>query len=198
MFTGIVEEVGSIVGIEDVGDGLRVAVKGPVVTEGTEIGDSICVSGVCLTVTSLADDVFTADVMRQTVDVTAIADLAAGALVNLERALTPQSRLGGHIVQGHVDAVGEVLRRTPGEAWEVVRVSMPEEVSRYVVDKGSITVNGVSLTVSAVGDGWFEVSLTPATLAGTTLGQSPAGTRVNLESDVLARHVERLLEVRNG
>lgn len=198
MFTGIVEEVGSVVGVAPAGDGLRVAIKGPRVTEGTAIGDSISVSGVCLTVTAIEQDVFTADVMRQSITVTAIGDLRSGTPVNLERAVTPQSRLGGHIVQGHVDAVGQVLQRTPGEAWEVVRISLPADIARYVVDKGSITVSGVSLTVSAVGADWFEVSLIPATLAGTTLGQAPVGTRVNLETDVLARHVERLLEVRNG
>ncbi len=190
----------------EMGDSSRFTVRGPLVTSDAGHGDSIAVNGVCLTVVDLlgADgggtlaDSFTADVMHESLSRSALGDLRVGSPVNLERAATVSSRLGGHIVQGHVDTVGSVISRTPHEHWEVVRVSVPAASARYVVEKGSITVDGVSLTVSALGvdeagQDWFEVSLIPTTLATTVLGGAAAGTRVNLEVDVLAKYVERLL-----
>ena len=198
MFTGIIEERGEVTAIEEAGDGVRLTVRGPRVVEDAGQGDSIAVSGVCLTVVDQGPDWFTADVMRQTLDVTSLGALAAGAPVNLERALAAHTRLGGHIVQGHVDGTGTVLEVRPGDQWRVVRVSLPADLAPLVVDKGSITVDGVSLTVSAVSgaaaaEPWFEVSLIPETLEVTTLGIRAPGDRVNLETDILARHVQRLL-----
>ncbi|RKS77799.1 riboflavin synthase [Motilibacter peucedani] len=197
MFTGIVEELGSVVRVEQLADSARLHVRGPRVVSDAVPGASIAVNGVCLTVTELEGDVFAADVMRETLDRSSLGALQAGAAVNLERPVRLQDRLGGHVVQGHVDGVGTVLSRTPGERWEVVRVGVPAGLLRYVVEKGSITVDGVSLTVSARGTGeggdWLEVSLIPTTLALTTLGGAPPGTPVNLEVDVLAKYVESLL-----
>jgi riboflavin synthase len=163
------------------------------VTSDAGQGDSIAVSGVCLTVVGNAGGTFTADVMKETLSRTSLGAKAPGSPVNLERAVTPTTRLGGHIVQGHVDAVGEVIERTPAEHWELVRVSLPEELNRYVVEKGSITVDGISLTVTAVDATSFTVSLIPETLSRTTLGSAPPGTPVNLEVDVIAKYVERLV-----
>lgn len=196
MFTGIIEEVGTIVQIAPQGDSAVIAVHAPLAAADAKPGDSISVNGVCLTVTALAAEEFTADVMAQTLKMSALGELEIGDRVNLERAMRADSRFGGHIVQGHVDAVAECLCRTVGEHWEVLRFSLPEEIARYLIPQGSITVNGVSLTVSSLGDGWFEVSLIPTTLSATTLGGIGIGDRVNLESDVLARHVERLLQTR--
>ena len=198
MFTGIIEERGEITAVELSGDGVRVTVRGPRAVSDASHGDSIAVSGVCLTVVDQGEDWFTADVMQQTLAVTSLRGLAAGTPVNLERALAAHTRLGGHIVQGHVDGTGEVLAVVPGAQWQVVRVSLPTELAPLVVDKGSITVDGVSLTVSAVSDAsdpapWFEVSLIPETLEVTTLGVRRPGDLVNLETDILARHVQRLL-----
>ena len=198
MFTGIIEERGEITAVELSGDGVRVTVRGPRAVSDASHGDSIAVSGVCLTVVDQGEDWFTADVMHQTLAVTSLRGLAAGTPVNLERALAAHTRLGGHIVQGHVDGTGEVLAVVPGAQWQVVRVSLPAELAPLVVDKGSITVDGVSLTVSAVSDAsdpapWFEVSLIPETLEVTTLGLRRPGDLVNLETDILARHVQRLL-----
>lgn len=194
MFTGIVEELGEVVGKDDLGDSARFTVRGPVVTADARHGDSIAVNGVCLTVVDvLPDGRFTADVMAETLNRSSLAALAAGSPVNLERAAAVNSRLGGHIVQGHVDGTGSVISRTPSPHWEVVRIALPRELSRYVVEKGSITVDGVSLTVSGIGDDWFEVSLIPTTLALTTLGRAEPGTPVNLEVDVIAKYVEKLL-----
>lgn len=199
MFTGIVEELGEVVGTEDLGDSARLTIRGPVVTEDARHGDSIAVNGVCLTVVDvLPDSRFTADVMAETLNRSSLAALSQGSAVNLERAAAVNSRLGGHIVQGHVDGTGSVISRTPSEHWEVVRIGLPAALSRYVVEKGSITVDGVSLTVSAIADEWFEVSLIPTTLALTTLGRAAAGTPVNLEVDVIAKYVERLLTARQG
>jgi riboflavin synthase len=190
MFTGIVEELGEVVGKDDLGDSARLTVRGPTVTADSRHGDSIAVNGVCLTVVDvLPDGRFTADTLHRS----SLALLAEGSRVNLERAAAVNSRLGGHIVQGHVDGTGSVLSRTPSPHWEVVRIALPPELSRYVVQKGSITVDGVSLTVSAVEREWFEVSLIPTTLALTTLGRAEVGTPVNLEVDVIAKYVERLL-----
>jgi riboflavin synthase len=198
MFTGIVEELGTVEAVEDQGDAIRLAIRAATVLEGTGLGDSIAVNGVCLTVTSFTEDVWTADVMQETLDKSSLAGVRPGDRVNLERAVTADKRLGGHIVQGHVDGVGEVVRRTPSEHWEVVEISLPEGMGRYLVDKGSVTVDGVSLTVVEAGESSFTVSLIPETLARTTLGSRRTGDRVNLEADVLAKHVERLLEARLG
>jgi riboflavin synthase len=194
MFTGIVEELGEVVGKEDLADSARFVIRGPVVTADAHHGDSIAVNGVCLTVVEvLPGGQFSADVMQETLNRSSLQKIDAGSRVNLERAAALNSRLGGHIVQGHVDGTGHVLARTPSEHWEVVRIALPTELARYVVEKGSITVDGISLTVSAIADDWFEVSLIPATLELTTLGSAPVGTPVNLEVDVIAKYVERLL-----
>lgn len=196
MFTGIVEELGEIVGKEDLADAARFTVKGPVVTSDAGHGDSIAVNGVCLTVVDVVDGGFTADVMQETLNRSSLKRLDVGSRVNLERAASLGSRLGGHLVQGHVDGTGTVIARSPSENWTVVRIALPTSVARYVVEKGSITVDGVSLTVSGLGrdgdDHWFEISLIPTTLELTTLGNSPVGTPVNLEVDVIAKYVERL------
>ena len=198
MFTGIVEELGEVVGTEDLGDSARLTICGPLVTSDARHGDSIAVNGVCLTVVDvLPDGRFTADVMAETLNRSSLAVLAPGCPVNLERAAALNSRLGGHIVQGHVDGTGTVLSRTPSPHWEVVRIALPPGLSRYVVEKGSITVDGVSLTVSAIADDWFEVSLIPTTLSLTTLGRATVGTPVNLEVDVIAKYVERILAQRD-
>jgi riboflavin synthase len=197
VFTGIVEELGEVVAKEDLVDAARFVIRGPVVTSDAGHGDSIAVNGVCLTVVEvLADGAFSADVMAETLDRSSLAGVGVGSRVNLERAAAINSRLGGHIVQGHVDGTGHVIARTPSENWEVVRIALPDAVARYVVEKGSITVDGISLTVSALGPDWFEVSLIPTTLQLTTLGTAPVGTPVNLEVDVIAKYVERLLGAR--
>ncbi|MDZ7883790.1 MAG: riboflavin synthase, partial [Mycobacterium sp.] len=181
MFTGIVEELGEIVGKEDLSDAARFVIRGPVVTSDAGHGDSIAVNGVCLTVVEVRPDgAFTADVMAETLNRSSLRAVHVGSQVNLERAAAVNSRLGGHIVQGHVDGTGEVIARTPSENWEVVRISLPGELARYVVEKGSITVDGISLTVSGLGDDWFEVSLIPTTLSLTTLGGAAVGAPVNL------------------
>ena len=199
MFTGIVEELGEIVEQEHLGDSTRLIISGPVVTSDAGHGDSIAVNGVCLTVVDvLPDGRFSADVMAETLNRSSLAALTPGSRVNLERAAALNSRLGGHIVQGHVDGTGTVISRAPSQHWDVVRIGLPAEISRYVVEKGSITVDGISLTVSALGvdarsSDWFEVSLIPTTLALTSLGHAVVGTTVNLEVDVIAKYVERLL-----
>lgn len=199
MFTGIVEELGEVVGKEDLADAARFVIRGPVVTVDAGHGDSIAVNGVCLTVVQvLPHGEFSADVMQETLDRSSLQKLGVGSRVNLERAAALNSRLGGHIVQGHVDGTGEVLSRNPSEHWDVVRISLPDTVARYVVEKGSITVDGISLTVSGLGEGWFDVSLIPTTLELTTLGRAAVGTPVNLEVDVIAKYVERLLLHKDG
>ncbi|MFD2092403.1 riboflavin synthase [Blastococcus deserti] len=218
MFTGIVEEVGTVVVREDRSDAAVLRIRARRVLDGVALGDSIAVNGVCLTVTGVEPDgtgggVWSTDVMAETLARSSLADAAEGQPVNLERAVTPHTRLGGHLVQGHVDGVGRVLSRRPGEHWEVVRIALPAALARYVVEKGSVAVDGVSLTVSAVSDlpspedptpdeqtaeqpapePWFEVSLIPTTLRETTLGARAPGDPVNLEVDVIAKYVERLL-----
>jgi len=198
MFTGIVEELGEVVSVEHLRGAARVAVRGPRVTADARPGDSIAVNGTCLTVTGLSGDEFTADVMAETLHRTGLGDLAPGSPVNLERSLRVGDRLGGHMVQGHVDGVGTVVSRLTGEHWDVVRITVPPGFARYLVEKGSVAVDGVSLTVSALGAGpgdqpWFEVSLIPATLAATTLGRVQPGGSVNLEADVIGKYVERML-----
>jgi riboflavin synthase len=198
MFTGIVEELGTVAAIEDQGDAIRLTIAASTVLEDAGLGDSIAVNGCCLTVATRTDETWTADVMQETLDKTSLRGVQPGDRVNLERAVTPQTRLGGHIVQGHVDSVGTIVRRTPSEHWELVEVSMPPELGRYLVDKGSITVDGVSLTVVEARPDSFTVSLIPETLARTTLGPKQPGDLVNLEADVLAKHVEKLLEARDA
>ncbi len=193
MFTGIVEELGEVVGIDVTGDSARLTVRGPLVTGDATRGDSIAINGVCLTVTDMTGGAFSADVMGETLDRSSLGGLTPGAAVNLERPLRPDGRLGGHIVQGHVDGTGTILTRRPETGWEVVRISLPPALSRYLVEKGSVAVDGVSLTVSALGDDWFEVSLIPETLERTTLGRKQQGEVVNLEVDMIAKYVERLL-----
>ncbi|MGW3569338.1 riboflavin synthase [Streptomyces sp. NPDC000941] len=193
MFTGIVEELGEIVAVENLGDASRFLVSGSVVTEGAKHGDSIAVNGVCLTVVDLEDGRFSADVMAETLNRSSLGALAVGSRVNLERPMALGGRLGGHLVQGHVDGTGTVIERKLSEHWEIVKISLPADLSRYVVEKGSITVDGISLTVVDAGPDYFTVSLIPTTLALTTLGVKQAGDPVNLEVDVLAKYVERLL-----
>ena len=215
MFTGIIEEIGEITAITPAGDGWRLTVRAPKAASDAVHGESIAVSGVCLTVVGSTADTFDTDVMKQTLDVAAIGGATIGTRVNIEKAMPVGARLGGHIVQGHVDGVGTVLEVRPGAQWSVLRISLPHDLAPLVVDKGSISVDGTSLTVSAVSDApstgsgtggpgsgagsgtdWFEVSLIPETLAATTLGSRVVGDRVNLETDILARHVERLLAFR--
>ena len=193
MFTGIVEELGEIIAIERGADSAILRVRGPLVVSDATHGTSISVNGVCLTVVEHDDESFSVDVMAETLHRSSLGDLAAGSPVNLERAMAATSRFGGHIVQGHVDGTARILERTPGDRWEVVRFTLPPEVARYVVQKGSITVDGVSLTVSAVDASSFSVSLIPTTLGLTTLGSKGVGDPVNLEVDVIAKYVERLL-----
>jgi riboflavin synthase len=202
VFTGIVEEVGTVVVREDQADSAVLRIRAATVLEDVKLGDSIAVNGVCLTVTAVDGDVWSTDVMAETLRRSSLGAVASGAGVNLERAVTAHTRLGGHIVQGHVDGVGRIVSRTPSEHWEVVRIGLPDDLARYVVEKGSITVDGVSLTVSAVSaadddDPWFEVSLIPTTLRDTTLGARAPGEPVNLEVDVIAKYVERLLGSRS-
>ncbi|ORA08638.1 riboflavin synthase [Mycobacterium arosiense] len=197
MFTGIVEELGEVTARDVLSDAARLTIRGAVVTADAGHGDSIAVNGVCLTVVELLPGgQFTADVMAESLNRSNLGELQVGSRVNLERAAAVNSRLGGHIVQGHVDGTGRIVARTPSEHWEVVRIEIPAEVARYVVEKGSITVDGISLTVSGLGSepgDWFEVSLIPTTRELTTLGRAPVGTPVNLEVDVIAKYVERLM-----
>ncbi|MFJ4044650.1 riboflavin synthase [Microbacterium sp. NPDC089987] len=235
MFTGIIEEIGEIAAISASGDGWRLTVHAPKAAADAVHGESIAVSGVCLTVVGSTETSFDADVMKQTLDVSALGAVQVGSRVNIEKAMPVGARLGGHIVQGHVDGVGTVLEVRPGAQWRVLRISLPIDLAALVVDKGSISVAGTSLTVSAVsspstgsgtqtagsgtqtagsgtqtagsgtqtaGSGaqtdehWFEVSLIPETLEATILGTLEPGDVVNLETDILARHVERLLAFR--
>ena len=193
MFTGIVEELGHVVSLAHGPDSAVVRIRGPLVTADAAPGASIAVNGICLTVVELDADSFCVDVMAETLRRTCLGELTPGSPVNLERALAVGDRLGGHIVQGHVDGTGTILARQLGDRWEVVTISLPGELARYVVEKGSITVDGVSLTIAGLDDVSFQVSLIPTTLALTTLGTKQVGDLVNLEVDVLAKYVERLL-----
>jgi riboflavin synthase len=202
MFTGIVEELGEVVALDLGPDSARVTVRGPLTSADAREGDSIAVDGACLTVTAAGGGLFTADVMRETLERTTLGGRRPGDAVNLERAVPAGGRLGGHVVQGHVDGVGHVVARTPGDRWETVRFAVPARLAGYVAEKGSVAVDGVSLTVARVDDGadgtTFTVGLIPTTLEATTLGRAAPGTPVNLEVDVLAKYVERLLDVRSG
>jgi riboflavin synthase len=204
VFTGIVEEVGTLVLREEQEDSAVLRIRAERVLDGVALGDSIAVNGVCLTVTGIEPDgadgagVWSTDVMAETLSRSSLGIVAQGQPVNLERAVTPHTRLGGHMMQGHVDGVGHILARSAHEHWEVVRIALPAALARYVVEKGSVAVDGVSLTVSAVSEvdvrePWFEVSLIPTTLRETTLGARAPGEPVNLEVDVIAKYVERLL-----
>jgi riboflavin synthase len=196
MFTGIVEELGVVSAMDDLGDSIRLTVEASTVLDDVHLGDSIAVNGCCLTVVSTEGTPatrWTADVMQETLDKTSLRGITSGDRVNLERAVTADKRMGGHLVQGHVDAVGRIRTRTPSEHWEVVQIELPTDLAKYVVGKGSITVDGVSLTVVTVADDTFTVSLIPETLARTTLGFKQPGDLVNLEVDVVAKHVEKLV-----
>jgi riboflavin synthase len=204
MFTGIVEELGTVEAVERQSDAVRLTVRADEVLADSAPGDSISVNGCCLTVVSTGStdgtrtDTWTADVMAETLAKTGLGSLEPGDRVNLERAATVGTRLGGHLVQGHVDAVGHVVRRDPGEHWDVVTISMPRDLAPYLVDKGSITVDGVSLTVVETQDEHFTVSLIPETLRRTTLGFRQPGDAVNLEVDVIGKYVARQLQLRVG
>ncbi|HEX6151244.1 riboflavin synthase [Nocardioides sp.] len=193
MFTGIVEELGTVAAVEDQGDAVRLTLRARTVLEDARLGDSISVNGCCLTVSSRDESSWTADVMQETLDKTSLGGLVAGDRVNLERAATLATRLGGHLVQGHVDAVGTVLARRPSEHWDLVTIGLPEQLAPYLVDKGSIAVDGVSLTVVEAGADRFTVSLIPETLTRTTFGTRAVGDPVNLEADVIAKHVATLV-----
>jgi len=201
MFTGIVEELGETVAVDDLGDAARLTVRGPQVTQDVANGDSIAVNGVCLTVASTSGDTFSADVMRETLNRSDLGALAPGTPVNLERSVRLADRLGGHLVQGHVDGTGTIISRTPAEHWDVVRIGLPPgppDLARYVVEKGSVAVDGISLTIVSVSATWFEVSLIPETLKRTTLGAKQPGETVNLEVDVIAKYVEKLLNAQGA
>ena len=197
MFTGIVEELGRVKAIEPQADALRLTIEGPLIVSDANRGDSIAVCGTCLTVVEHDATSFTADVMQETLNLTSLAGIKVGDPVNLERAMTAATRFGGHVVQGHVDGVGEIISRTPSENWELVQVRIPKQLMKYIVLKGSITIDGVSLTVNEVGDDFIGLSLIPETLKLTTLGSKQPGDKVNVEADVMAKHIERLLEARN-
>jgi len=193
VFTGIVEELGEVVELTWKGEGARLAIRGPVVTADAAHGDSIAVNGVCLTVVENLGDVFTTEVMKESFDRSSLGVLQVGDRVNLERAVKASDRLGGHIVQGHVDGVATITERVPGDLWETVRFSVPSELTRYVVEKGSITVDGVSLTVTEISANAFAVSLIPTTLELTTLGRKGPGDQVNIEVDIVAKYIEKLV-----
>ncbi len=198
MFTGIVEERGEVVAVESLEQAARLRVRGPRVTSDAGVGDSISVNGVCLTITDVDDGVFAADVMHQSLLNSSLGALVVGSPVNLERSVTMSTRLGGHLVQGHVDGVAAIVARTHTEHWDVVEIALPADLRRYVVAKGSITVDGISLTVAVLDAETFTVSLIPTTLATTTLGVKQPGDAVNLEVDVVAKYVERLLAARES
>ena len=196
MFTGIIEQVGTISAVEPLGDSVRLTIDAPAILDGVALGDSIAVNGVCLTVTEHTATTFTADCMQETLDRSNLGELRVGSPVNLERAALVNARLDGHIVQGHVDATTTLTSRKSSEHWDVLRFALPPNLARYLVEKGSIAINGTSLTVSALGDDYFEVSLIPITLRDTIFGKLAVGGTVNLEVDVLAKYVERNLTFR--
>ncbi|MER0090181.1 MULTISPECIES: riboflavin synthase [unclassified Corynebacterium] len=198
MFTGLVQELGTVAALEPQADALRLSIRAPQTVSDAHLGDSIAINGVCLTIAELDGDIFCADVMRESLDRTGLGQLEEGARVNVEPAVLPTTRLGGHIMQGHVDGTARLVSREHSEHWGVLRFSLPRELTQYVVEKGSIAVNGTSLTVSAVGKDWFEVSLIPTTLRETTHGESQPGNIVNLEVDVLAKYVEKMLHPESG
>lgn len=198
MFTGIIEELGSVVAIEEQPDAKRITFSGPLVTSDVHRGDSIAVNGACLTAVEISGSTFTADVMHETLRLTALGDLSVGSPVNLERAMNAATRFGGHMVLGHVDGVGSIVSREPSANWEWVTISIPTSLMKYVVLKGSITIDGISLTVNEVTSSTVSFSLIPETLRLTTLGQKQAGDPVNVEVDIMAKHIEKLIESRNN
>jgi riboflavin synthase len=197
MFTGIIEELGTISGVKDLGDSIRLQVSGELVRSDLAQGESISVNGACLTAAELTKDGFVADVMQETLNRTSLRGIAVGDKVNLERAMSGAGRFGGHVVQGHVDGVGEIISRQPSDNWEVVKVQIPSELAKYVVHKGSITFDGVSLTVNDISEDVVSLSLIPETLRLTTLGQKGVGAKLNVEADILAKHIEKLIEARS-
>ena len=198
MFTGIIEELGSVVAIEDQPDAKRITFKGPIVTSDVSRGDSIAVNGACLTAVEISDGTFTADVMHETLRLTALGSLVEGSSVNLERAMNASTRFGGHMVLGHVDGVGTIVSRKPSDNWEWVTIQIPKDLMKYVVLKGSITIDGISLTVNEVTEDTVSFSLIPETLRLTTLGPKAVGDLVNVEADIMAKHIEKLMESRNN
>ena len=194
MFTGIIEELGTVTGITKKPDALRLTIKGKMVLEDLKRGDSISCSGTCLTAIEIDENGFTADVMMETIKLTSLMEVVVGDPINLERAMNAQTRYGGHVVQGHIDGVGEFVSRETSENWDWVRIRIPRELLRYVVMKGSITFDGISLTVNEISDDVIGLSLIPETLQVTTLGSKKPGSKVNVEVDVMAKHIERLME----
>lgn len=197
MFTGIIEELGQVASITNLQDSIRLEVTGKLIRSDLRQGDSIAVNGVCLTAAELTEKGFIADVMLETLNRSSLRGLSVGDSLNLERAMSGSGRFGGHVVQGHVDGVGEILSRETSSNWDVVKVRIPSELSRYVVEKGSITLDGVSLTVNEIDDDVISLSLIPETLRLTTLGRKKVGDSLNVEADILAKHIEKLMEARS-
>jgi riboflavin synthase len=197
MFTGIIEELGTVASVEVLPDSIRLAIRGDLVRQDLSQGESISVNGVCLTAAEITSDGFIADVMLETLNRSSLSGISQGESVNLERAMSGAGRFGGHVVQGHVDGVAEIISREPSANWEVVKVKIPAELSKYVVHKGSITFDGVSLTVNDISDNTVSLSLIPETLRLTTLGTKQVGDKLNVEADILAKHIEKLIEARS-
>ena len=197
MFTGIIEELGTVASVEVLPDSIRLGIKGDLVKQDLSQGESISVNGVCLTAAEITSDGFIADVMLETLNRSSLSGISQGESVNLERAMSGDGRFGGHVVQGHVDGVAEIISREPSANWEVVKVKIPAELSKYVVQKGSITFDGVSLTVNDISDNTVSLSLIPETLRLTTLGTKQVGDKLNVEADILAKHIEKLIEARS-
>jgi riboflavin synthase len=197
MFTGIIEELGTVASVEVLPDSIRLAIKGDLVRQDLSQGESISVNGVCLTAAEITSDGFIADVMLETLNRSSLSGISKGESVNLERAMSGAGRFGGHVVQGHVDGVAEIISREPSANWEIVKVKIPAELSKYVVHKGSITFDGVSLTVNDISDNTVSLSLIPETLRLTTLGTKQVGDKLNVEADILAKHIEKLIEARS-
>jgi riboflavin synthase len=197
MFTGIIEELGTVASVEVLPDSIRLGIKGDLVRQDLSQGESISVNGVCLTAAEITSDGFIADVMLETLNRSSLSGIAKGESVNLERAMSGDGRFGGHVVQGHVDGVAEIVSREPSANWEVVKIKIPAELSKYVVHKGSITFDGVSLTVNEISDNTVSLSLIPETLRLTTLGTKQVGDKLNVEADILAKHIEKLIEARS-
>jgi riboflavin synthase len=197
MFTGIIEELGTVASVEVLPDSIRLGIKGDLVSQDLSQGESISVNGVCLTAAEITSDGFVADVMLETLNRSSLSGISKGENVNLERAMSGAGRFGGHVVQGHVDGVAEIVSREPSANWEVVKVKIPAELSKYVVHKGSITFDGVSLTVNDISDNTVSLSLIPETLSLTTLGTKQVGDKLNVEADILAKHIEKLIEARS-
>jgi riboflavin synthase len=197
MFTGIIEELGTVASVQVLPDSIRLAIKGNLVRQDLSQGESISVNGVCLTAAEITSDGFVADVMLETLNRSSLSGISQGESVNLERAMSGAGRFGGHVVQGHVDGVAEIISREPSANWEVVKVKIPAELSKYVVHKGSITFDGVSLTVNEISGNTVSLSLIPETLRLTTLGTKQVGDKLNVEADILAKHIEKLIEARS-